>query len=529
MTTYDYVIVGGGSAGCVLAARLSEDPAVRVLLLEAGSWDTNPYIHMPVGFFKMTEGPQTWGYHTAAQKHCLDRSIPYAQGRIIGGGSSINAEVFTRGVPQDYDRWARDEGCEGWSFAEIQPYFLRAEGNDTLAGPWHSIDGPLGVSTLDPHPMTRVFVQACQQAGIPYSADFNGETQAGSGIYQITTRNARRCSAAVAYLHPVRHSRSNLTVLTGCAATRINIENGRATSVSYRRGQGEELARAERELIITCGAVGTPKLMMLSGLGPAAHLAEQGIDVLVDLPGVGENLQDHFDIDIVYELKGPWSFDKYQKKHWALWAWLQYKLFNSGPVASNIVEGGAFWWADRGNETPDTQFHFLAGAGVEAGVPPVPSGAGLTLNSYFLRPRSRGTVRLRSSDPSQAPLIDPNYIAEPYDLKISIEGIKLSREIMTQAAFDKYIKAEHFPGSAVRSDKDFEDYARRYGRTAYHPVGSCKMGQDDRSVVDPQLLVRGVEGLRICDSSVMPSLVSSNTNAATIMIAEKASDMIRAS
>jgi choline dehydrogenase len=524
---YDYIIVGGGSSGCVLANRLTEDPACRVLLLEAGGKDTNPYIHMPVGFAKMTTGPLTWGLTTVPQKHANNREIAYAQGRVIGGGSSINAEVYTRGHPSDYDRWASEEGATGWSFKDVQPYFLRAEGNDTLAGEWHNTDGPLGVSNLrSPQRMSQVFVQACQQYGMPYNPDFNGPRQAGTSIYQTTTRDARRCSAAVAYLRPVRE-RGNLTVLTGCQASRIVVEKGRARGVRYRDAGGERTVQAEREVLVTAGAIGTPKLMLLSGIGPAGQLKSVGVDVVHDAPEVGENLTDHYGIDLVYELSGPFSLDKYNKPHWMAWAGLQYFLFKSGPVTSNVVEGGAFWYADRQASCPDLQFHFLCGAGVEAGVPTVPSGSGLTLNSYTLRPESRGSVRLRSAEVADKPLVDPNFLAEPRDLETSVEGVKISREVMHQPAFSKYVKREHFPGTQVTTRSDLEAYARQFGRTSYHPVGTCRMGSDDRSVVDPQLRVRGVDGLRICDSSVMPSLIGSNTNAATIMIGEKASDLIR--
>ncbi|MGI9499256.1 MAG: GMC family oxidoreductase, partial [Geminicoccaceae bacterium] len=328
---YDYVIVGGGSAGCVLAARLTEDPDVRVLLLEAGSEDRDPYIHMPVGFAKMTTGPHIWGYKTTPQRHANDREITLPQARVIGGGSSINAEVFTRGCPEDYDRWAKDEGCPGWSFDEIKPYFLKSEDNDLLAGEHHGQGGPLGVSTLDAHPLTRCFVQACQQAGIPYTADFNGPDQAGAGVYQTTTRHARRCSTATGYLRPVQ-SRRNLEVRTDCMIQRILVEGGGATGVTYyQHGQMGE-AKAAREVIVTAGAIGSPKLLMLSGIGPAKHLRAHGIDVVRDLEGVGRNLQDHFDVDIVYELNGAHSFDKYNTWQWMLWAGLQYRLFRKGPV-----------------------------------------------------------------------------------------------------------------------------------------------------------------------------------------------------
>ncbi|MDH3662513.1 MAG: GMC family oxidoreductase N-terminal domain-containing protein [Alphaproteobacteria bacterium] len=523
---YDYVIVGGGSAGCVLAARLSEDPSTRVLLLEAGSEDKDPYIHMPVGFAKMTAGPHIWGYKTTPQRHADDREITLPQGRVIGGGSSVNAEVFTRGCPEDYDRWANDEGCAGWSFDEVKPDFLKSEDNDTLAGEHHGTGGPLGVSTLDAHPLTRRFVQACQQAGIPYTADFNGPSQAGCGAYQVTTRHARRCSTATGYLRPAI-SRKNLEVRTDCVTQKLLIEDGRATGVSFfHHGQAGEV-RAEREVIVTAGAIGSPKLLMLSGIGPADHLKEHGIEVVLDLQGVGRNLQDHFDVDIVYELTGPHGFDKYNSWPWMLWAGLQYKLFKSGPVASNIVEGGAFWYADKRSKTPDTQFHFLPAAGVEAGVPPVPSGHGCTLNSYFLRPRSRGSVRLTSAEVYDPPAVDPNYIADEHDLKMTVKGLKMMRAIMGQPALAPFIKTEHYPGADVTSEQGHIDYVRQHGRTSYHPVGTCKMGSDALAVVDPELRVRGIECLRVCDSSVMPSIVSSNTNAPTIMIGEKAADLIR--
>ncbi len=524
---YDYIIVGGGSSGCAIAARLSEMPDAKVLLLEAGPMDTDPYIRMPVGFFKMTDGPLTWGYKTVPQKNCNAREIPYAQGRVIGGGGSINAEIFTRGCPEDYDRWANEEGCAGWSFEEVRPYFVKSEDNDVLCNEYHGVGGPLGVSNITPHPMTKAFIQACQQAGIPYTPDFNGANQQGCGVYQTTTRDAERCSAATGYLKPAM-GRPNLTVTTGALTNRVVIEDGRATGVQYTVKGQTTTAQASREVIIAAGAIGSPKLMMLSGLGPAEHLRQHGIDVVADIPGVGRNLQDHFDIDVVYELHEQNSFDKYAKLHWMLWAGIQYKLFKTGPVASNIVEGGAFWYADEAAKTPDLQFHFLAGAGVEAGVPPPSSGAGLTLNTYFVRPRSRGSVTLRSSDPKEAPNIDPNYVDDPYDMKISVEGIKKIRDIMTRPVFDKHIKKEHFPGDQVKTDAEFEEYARSHGRTAYHPVGTCKMGIDEMAVVDPELRVRGIEQLRVCDSSVMPSLISSNTNAPSIMIGEKASDLIKA-
>ena len=525
---YDYVIVGGGSAGCVLAARLSEDPDAQVLLLEAGGRDNHPLIHMPVGFAKMTTGPHTWGYETVPQIHANNRTIPYAQARVIGGGSSINAEIFTRGHPSDYDRWAAEEGCDGWAFKDVQPYFIKSEGNSVLAGDWHGTDGPLGVSNLpDPQPMTRAFLQSCQETGMPLVADFNGPDQAGCSVYQTTTRNNRRCSAAVAYLKPAK-SRKNLTVEAGCLVNRISFKSGRATSVTFTQAGAQKTAEAASEIIVTSGAIGSPKIMMLSGVGPADQLKSVGIDVTHDLPGVGENLNDHFGIDIVAELTGHYSLDKYNKPHWAALAGLEYLAFKSGPITSNVVEGGAFWFSSPSLDIPDLQFHFLAGAGAEAGVPSVSKGkSGVTLNSYNTRPKSRGTVKLSSADPASAPLIDPNFLAHPDDLKISVEGIKQSRDIFSQPSLQKFIRAIKFPDQSVQSQSDFEAFARQFGRTSYHPCGTCKMGADQMAVVDTQCRVNGLDGIRICDSSIMPSLIGSNTNAPTIMIAEKASDLIR--
>ena len=525
---YDYVIVGGGSAGCVLANRLTEDPTTRVLVLEAGGTDSHYLIHMPVGFAKMTGGPYTWGFETAPQEHAMDRKIPYAQARVIGGGSSINAGVFTRGNPVDFDRWANEEGCEGWAFKDIQKYFLRSEGNSILSGDWHGTDGPLGVSNIpDCQPVTRAFVQSCQELGMPYNPDFNGAIQEGAGVYQITTRNNRRCSAAAGYLKPALN-RPNLTVETGRLVERITFEGTRATGVEYKADSVSKSVRADAEVIVSAGAIGSPKIMMLSGVGPAAHLKEMDVAVVHDLPGVGENLNDHFGIDIVAELKGHESLDKYNQRHWQAWAALQYYLFNSGPITSNVVEGGAFWYADKGASVPDLQFHFLAGAGAEEGVPGVSKGSsGITLNSYTLRPKSRGTVRLRSNRPSDMVVVDPNFLANPHDCRTSAEGVKISREIFMQPSLQKYIRRIILPDDSVRSDRDFEAYARRFGRTSYHPTCTCKMGVDGMAVVDPQLRVHGLDGIRICDSSIMPSLIGSNTNASTIMIAEKAADLIR--
>jgi choline dehydrogenase-like flavoprotein len=519
---FDYIVVGGGSAGCVLASRLSEQADVTVLLLEAGPADTSPFIHVPAGFFVMRPELVDWGYRTVPQRHAANREVPFAQARVIGGGSSVNAQVFARGTPEDYDRWADLEGCRGWSFAEIRHCFLRMEDNDLLSEPYHGNGGPLGVSTPTPNRLTRVFIQACQQAGIPHTSDFNGAQQEGAGVYQTTTRRARRCSTAAGYLAPVRR-RPNLTVRVGCFTRRVLVERGRAVGVDYQQDGRRQTARARREVIVAAGGIGSPRLLLLSGIGPAEHLRAVGVPVVHDLPGVGRNLHDHYAIDLTYELSGAYGLDRYQRRLWKLWAGLQYWMMRAGPAASTVVEGGAFVRVDPAATSPDTQLHFVAGAGIPPGFPPLPSRNGCMLNAYFLRPVSRGSLTLRSDDPLVPPAIDPNYLAEPEDLRMTIAAVMMMRVIMGQSAFAPYLKREHLPGKGA----DLEAFVRAAGRTGFHPVGACKMGIDTMSVVDPLLRVHGLDGLRVCDSSVMPSLVSSNTNAPTIMIAERASEFLR--
>jgi choline dehydrogenase-like flavoprotein len=528
MAGYDYIIVGAGPAGCVLAARLSEEPAVRVLLLEAGPRDTDPYIHWPAGFYRLTSSTRnTWGYETAPLAHVDGRRMWFPQGRVLGGGGSINAQVFTRGYPKDYDEWA-EEGCAGWSFADVLPYFRRFEDNERFSNAWHGTGGPIAVSDpISPHPMSKAFVRAAQEAGIPYNPDFNGERQEGCGLYQVTQRRGRRSSAAIEYLRPALQ-RSNLTVRTRALATCILLEHGRAVGVEYVEGDGRtpQTARADAEVLITSGAIGSPKLLLLSGIGPANELRALGIAALQELPGVGRNLQDHIDVYVISEFSGRYSYNKHTQLHRQLWAGIQYYAFGCGPVTSNLAEAGGFWYADPGARSPDVQFHFLPGSGLEAGVIKL-CEHGCTLNSAFLRPHSRGAVRLASADPFVHPLIDPNYFAEEHDRRMSIGGLRLAREIMAQPAFRPYLRAERLPGPEVQSDAEVFTYAKRHGKTDYHPVGTCKMGVDAMAVVDPELKVRGIERLRVCDSSIMPRLVSSNTNAPTLMIGEKAADLIK--
>lgn len=526
-SSFSHIIIGGGTAGCVLAARLSEAPGTNVLLLEAGGRDWHPYIHMPVGFSKTTGSNLTWGYHTEPQVHAGNRRIPYAQGRVLGGGSSINAEVFTRGVPQDYDRWANDEGCPGWSFADVQPYFLRSEGNRSLADAWHGTDGPLGVSNVaNPLPLTRAFIMACQQYGIPFNHDFNGPRQAGTGCYQLNVVDGRRCSAAKGYLDPAK-GRSNLTVLTGAHSQKLIVNGHKVSGVEYVRKGLAEAVYADVEVILTAGAIGSPKLLMLSGIGPANHLRGIGIEVRADVAQVGSNLSDHVNIDLVAELHDHGGLDKYKKPQWAAWAGLQYLINRTGPAASNVVEGGMFWYSGEDRSIPDLQFHFLPGAGAEDGVGNVSKGrSGITLNCYGLRPKARGTVRLSSDDPKAAPRIDPNFFGHPDDLATTVAGLKLCGEIIAQPALAEHVRRIVLPDDSLTTDAELSDFVRHHGRTSYHPVGTCRMGSDHNAVVDTELKLNGFDGIRVCDSSIFPSLIGSNTNAPTAMVAEKAADII---
>ena len=526
MGTYDFIITGGGSAGCAMAARLTEDADVKVLLLEAGGPDKGLLFHIPAGFAKMTKGVASWGWSTVPQRHLNNRVLWYTQAKVLGGGSSINAQVYTRGNADDYDAWERDWGCHGWNFRTVLPYFRRAEGNQRFADTFHGTEGPLGVSMpLAPLPIADAFIKAAQQWGIPYNPDFNGAKQEGVGFYQLTQRDGRRSSTSTAYLKPIM-GRPNLTVRTGVEVRRIVVENNRAVGVEIASQGRPEVIRAEREVIITSGAIGSPKLLLQSGIGPADELKAVGVTPIHDLPGVGRNLHDHLDLFCICECSGPYSYDSYAKPHLAAWAGLQYFMFSRGPAASSLFETGAFWYSDQTATHPDIQFHFGLGSGSEAGVAKMPSG-GVTLNAAYMRPKSRGTIRLQSADPAAAPLIDPNYFSEPEDLRRAMLGLRIAREIMQQPAIRPYLTAERLPGPGAVTDDDLFDYICKNAKTQHHPVGGCKMGVDPMAVVSPELRVHGMDGLRVCDSSIMPQINSSNTNAPTIMIGERAADIIR--
>ena len=517
---YDHIIIGGGSAGAVLAARLSENPSLRVLLLEAGGTDRHPFYHLPAGFAKMTKGIGSWGWQTVPQRHMNNMVVRYTQARVIGGGSSINAQIYTRGNAADYDEW-RQMGCTGWGYDDVLPYFRKAEHNDTHDNRYHGQGGPLGVSQpRAPLPICEAYFAAAAQLGIPRNLDMTGTTQDGVGYYQLTQRNYLRSSTAVAYLGPAR-GRRNLTVRTGCQVRRVLVDQGRATGVELADG----VVRGG-QVIVSSGAIGSPRLLQLSGIGPADHLRELGIPVVFDQPGVGSDLQDHVDLFVIAECTGPHTYDRFAKPHLSALAGLQYLLTRRGPVVSSLFETGGFWYADPNARSPDIQLHLGLGSGIEAGVAAMPQG-GVTLNSAYLRPRSRGTVRLASADPLAAPLIDPNYWADPYDREMSIRGLKLAREIMAQDALKPYVLAERLPGPDVQTDQDYFNYACAHAKTDHHPAGTCRMGADPAAVVDLALRFNGIAGLRVVDASIMPRLISSNTNAATIMIAEKAADIIK--
>lgn len=479
----------------------------------------------------MTKGIGSWGWHTVPQKHLQNRVLRFTQAKVIGGGSSINAQLYTRGVPADYDEWVSAEGSTGWGYEDVLPYFKKAENNQRFVNRFHGYQGPLGVSNpISPLPICEAYFQAGQELGIPFNPDFNGQTQEGLGYYQLTQFNAKRSSTSIAYLKPVS-DRPNLSVMLNTMATRVIVESGRVVGVEVVQGRSRTplVLGAQREVIVSSGAIGSPKLLMQSGIGPADHLRAVGVKVQHDLPGIGSNLQDHLDLFVIAECTGDHTYDKYNQPHHAAWAGIQYLLFKKGPVASSLFETGGFWYADGVEKarSPDIQFHLGLGSGIEAGVAKM-QNSGVTLNTAYLRPRSRGTVRLSSSEPAAAPLLDPNYWSDPHDRVMGIKGLRLAREILQQPAMRRYVKAEVLPGSDLTSDEDLFQYACNHAKTDHHPVGTCKMGpaSDVRSVVTPDLKLIGLEGIRVVDASVMPRVPSCNTNAPTIMVAEKGADHI---
>jgi choline dehydrogenase len=517
----DYVIVGGGSAGCVLAARLTENPGIRVELLEAGGRDRSPLLRVPILYPRAFRSPFDWAFETVPQRQLGDRPLYWPRGRVLGGSSSINAMIYIRGHASDYDTW-RDAGNPGWGFADVLPYFKRAEDHAQGKDDFHGTGGPLTVSALRcVNPLSQAFVDAGVSLGWPANADFNGPTQDGFGLYAVTQRGGRRCSTAVAYLRPALR-RPNLTVRTEAQALRVLFAGGRAVGVEVLHGGRRQEVRASRGVVLCGGAVHSPQLLMLSGIGPADELKRHGLPVVADRPEVGTNLQDHPAIGVGFLCPRPVSL--INARSW--WHILHYFVRQHGPLTSNVAEAGGFVRTRPGLPTPDLQFHFLPAFVHEHGqVDPTTHGFGIA--ATVLRPASRGRVALASADPRASPLIDPDYLSAGDDMNLMIEGVKLARRLAHAAPLEPYRGREAAPGERAATDAAIAAHVRRRMQTLYHPAGTCRMGRDDAAVVTPELRVRGVDGLWVADASVMPTLVAGNTNAPTVMIAEKAADLIR--
>jgi len=506
----DFVIVGAGSAGCVLANRLSADPRRRVLLLEAGPRDRSIWIHLPIGYGKTMFHPvYNWGFDTEPEPHMNGRRIYWPRGRGLGGSSSINGLIYVRGQPEDYEQWAA-LGNRGWGWNDVLPYFLKSATTCSDIG--------------EKHELMEAIIRAANELGIPANGDFNGGRQEGVGYYQLFTKNGWRSSSATAYLRPAER-RANLRVETGAHVTQILFEGMRAVGVRYRKGPKEFEARAA-EVILSAGAIQSPQLLQLSGIGPGELLRSSGIPVLADLPGVGENLQDHLQLRVMYKCTKPITTNDDLASLWGkLRIGAKWVFFRKGPLAIGINQGGLFTRVLPESRTPDVQFHFATLSAELAGAPPHP-WPGFTMSVCQLRPESRGSVRIRSSDPFDAPAMRPNYLAAELDRRCAIAGIRFARRLAQTGALQPYVASEYRPGEQACSDEDLLEFARNYGATIFHPSGTCKMGGDDMAVVDPQLKVHGVQNLRVVDCSIMPTLVSGNTHAPVVMIAEKASDLI---
>ncbi len=517
---YDYIVIGAGSAGCAIAARLGENPATRVLVIEAGPPDTEPLIHMPAGYPNIRRSKLDWDYMSVPQKHLNDRKILMPRGKVYGGSSSINAMIYQRGAPENYDDWAKEN--PGWSYKDVLPYFIKSEKNERIKSDQHGNDGPLNVADVaDKNVVVQAMLDAAKEQGYPITEDFNGGDQNGFGWYQVTQRDAKRFSAAVAYLHPAV-DKGNVVIQGESVVQKLVIEDNKCTGVVFTAGGKEHTVSTKGEVILSGGAIGSPQILMLSGIGPKKDLEDLGISVVKDLPGVGQNLQEHAMVPVSHDCTKPVTLST--KPDPKLMELLKK---GKGLLTSNLAEGGGFLKVNKDAKVPDLQFHFSPVYFIREGAEN-PEGYGFTILPGIVGTKSIGAVKLVSSKQSDKPAIDPAIGKELHDIDVMVEGIKITRKILASAAMDEYRGKEVVPGKDVQTDEQLRDYVRNYAHTIYHPVGTCKMGKDEMAVVDAKLKVHGIDGLRVADASIMPTIVNANTNAPSIMIGEKCAAMVMA-